>query len=422
MRLKHRAYVILLLSALGLPATSFSADTRSDRPTDLAAPQVQHVVIIWPRDEGGEFLGTGTIVSFDGLIITAKHILFSTNELTSGIPNFRSTVNIEFKDWAKKGVADLIAVHPYLDIAILKLRQAPASAIPAEIAVALDKKDSLIVVGNRQGYGSGSGSQLYQVMNAGIDEMDRDGHIAIDRNVEKGFSGGPAFKDDKLVGVVEYHDGNRSYVVPIERAIPYFRRVGIYITEKGATINEIDDFGDITTRLNRYQKLMALIQSDFHCTATVSGPFGVGSAQIQALQIAVSCDGKLRIQPTLYGKAVLVSVPLFDSIEFRNLQQGDRMPITALQWISSGATKFADLKHDLDDVLQEYKQAKNLDLRASHIVELDAILQVTRIRDTGYIEPPTGFTICFRFLKGVEKVTGQECGEEFDYVKSHLPR
>jgi hypothetical protein len=119
--MRRACLVIFLSSALVI------SSARAEEDTALQ----QHVVEILTQDK--KLIGTGTVVSFTGLILTAKHILYDNGEGGAAAPNYLTTVQVQFKDSMSLEQAELIAVHPYLDAAILKLHGASQTPLPAKL-------------------------------------------------------------------------------------------------------------------------------------------------------------------------------------------------------------------------------------------------------------------------------------------------
>ena len=84
-------------------------------------------------------------------MITSKHILYKyLDQKSVPIYNFHNLVDVKFDAWDPIETAKLIAVHPYLDIAILKLNKVPPVATPATISFTVRSGNELTVIGNEK--------------------------------------------------------------------------------------------------------------------------------------------------------------------------------------------------------------------------------------------------------------------------------
>ncbi len=133
--------------------------------------------------------GSGFIISKDGLIATNKHVVFDTEASYTVLTND-----------GKKYDAEILARHPSLDIAILKIK-APAGGVPVLI---LGDSDSIklgqtaIVIGNALGefrntVSVGVISGLFRTVTAGGEGTTEtiEGVIQTDAAINPGNSGGP---------------------------------------------------------------------------------------------------------------------------------------------------------------------------------------------------------------------------------------
>src|SRR5262245_48888949 len=82
-------------------------------------------------------IGSGTVVSFDGSILTAAHVVQTADR-----------VRVELKD-GRKFTARVVASSPRADVALLKMDHPPADLIPARLADSdsLETGDQVVVIG-----------------------------------------------------------------------------------------------------------------------------------------------------------------------------------------------------------------------------------------------------------------------------------
>ena len=142
-------------------------------------------------------IGSGTVVSFDGNILTAAHVVQTADR-----------VRVEFKD-GRKFTARVVASSPRADVALLKMDNPPADLIPAKLADsdALETGDQVVVIGAPYGLsytltvGHMSGRLKPREVVGGI-PME---FIQTDAAINQGNSGGPMFNlKGEVVGVVSY--------------------------------------------------------------------------------------------------------------------------------------------------------------------------------------------------------------------------
>jgi S1-C subfamily serine protease len=142
-------------------------------------------------------LGTGVVISADGSIVTALHVV--TQALT---------INLTFAD-GTTATADLLSVAPEHDTAILRPSRVPAGLLPAPLgdpaSVAIG--DDAYVVGNPFGlYGSLSSgviSALSRSFTPAPNAPPIDGLFQIDAAVNDGSAGGPLLnRSGEVVGIV----------------------------------------------------------------------------------------------------------------------------------------------------------------------------------------------------------------------------
>jgi S1-C subfamily serine protease len=145
---------------------------------------------------GGEGLGSGVVVTDDGLIVTALHVVEEATEIT-----------VTFSD-GSKSLARIVNEQPDKDIAFLQAK-APPAVVPAAVLgnpnVAIGSE--AFVVGNPYG--------LYGSMSAGVISghgrtFRRPGHettitdlIQVDAAINPGNSGGPLLnRAGQVIGIV----------------------------------------------------------------------------------------------------------------------------------------------------------------------------------------------------------------------------
>lgn len=156
------------------------------------------VVLIQSRTASGdEGLGSGVIISDQGLILTAEHVIDGASD-----------IRVTFAD-GTQSEAQVISSQIENDIAVLQPAQLPSQVVPAVLG-----NPNLMRVGD-EAYAVGNPFGLYSSMTAGVisafgrsfqpENSDRTLHglIQIDAAVNPGNSGGPLLnRAGQVIGIV----------------------------------------------------------------------------------------------------------------------------------------------------------------------------------------------------------------------------
>ncbi|HVU73790.1 MAG TPA: trypsin-like peptidase domain-containing protein [Mycobacteriales bacterium] len=143
-----------------------------------------------------EAAGTGIVISSDGEIVTNAHVV-----------NDASNIQVTFSDGTKHP-ATLVGIDTAKDLAVIKATGV-TDAVPASFATTVSVGDSVIAVGNAEGYG-GSPSVTEGIISAtnrtldGTDSSDATltGLLQTDAAINPGNSGGPLVNTDgQVVGI-----------------------------------------------------------------------------------------------------------------------------------------------------------------------------------------------------------------------------
>ena len=153
------------------------------------APQAQGLVSL-------PGLGSGVVISTDGKILTAAHVVQAADQ-----------VSVEFAD-GRKERAHVAASYPRADIAIVQLDFPPAGLIPAKLgdSDAVQVGDDVFVIGAPYGLshsltvGHVSGKHVSPESIAGVSKVEV---FQTDAAINQGNSGGPMFNmAGEVVGIV----------------------------------------------------------------------------------------------------------------------------------------------------------------------------------------------------------------------------
>lgn len=136
-------------------------------------------------------LGSGFVISADGLIITNNHVIAGADE-----------INAIFSD-GRTLRAELIGTDEATDIAVLKVEQnAPFAFVEFADSDAADVGDWVMAIGNPFGFGGSVSVGIVSARNRDIQSGNYDDYIQTDAAINRGNSGGPLFNlNGEVLGV-----------------------------------------------------------------------------------------------------------------------------------------------------------------------------------------------------------------------------
>jgi S1-C subfamily serine protease/regulator of sirC expression with transglutaminase-like and TPR domain len=170
-----------LPSALPAPSKSVTELTEAARPSIVTITQIG-------RGEMREALGTGFVISADGLIATNLHVIGHARRL-----------QVQFSDGKTEEVTAVHATDPNVDLAILRVKPSDLKPLPLGDSDAIKQGQPVIALGHPQGM---KFSVVQGVVSA-LREVDRSRMIQIAIPIEEGNSGGPVLDiEGRVQGVV----------------------------------------------------------------------------------------------------------------------------------------------------------------------------------------------------------------------------
>lgn len=143
-------------------------------------------------------IGSGVIISDDGKILTAAHIVQTAD-----------AVLVEFSD-GEKIRATVVSSEPAADLALLKLENPPKNMLPAPLGDSDKVKigEEVIIISNPYGFKhtltAGHISARYSGKELG-DAFSRGEFLQTDATINRGSSGGPVFNvSAEVIGIVSH--------------------------------------------------------------------------------------------------------------------------------------------------------------------------------------------------------------------------
>ena len=136
-------------------------------------------------------LGSGFVISEDGIIITNNHVIAKADEI---VANFNDGTKLP---------AELIGFDEKTDVAVLRVKpQKPLTAVSFGDSESLRVGDWVLAIGNPFGLGGTVTAGIVSARNRDINAGPYDSFIQTDASINRGNSGGPLFDmDGNVVGI-----------------------------------------------------------------------------------------------------------------------------------------------------------------------------------------------------------------------------
>ncbi len=151
---------------------------------------------LFPRGENGsprrvQSLGSGFVISADGVIVTNNHVIEDADEITVSFPDGTSLE------------ASLLGTDPQTDLALLKVESSdPLPFVNFGDSDTTRVGDWVLAIGNPFGYSGSVSAGIVSARNRNINAGRYDDFIQTDAAINRGNSGGPLFNmDGEVVGV-----------------------------------------------------------------------------------------------------------------------------------------------------------------------------------------------------------------------------
>ncbi len=418
------------LQAIDLDRGDFVFELNRSRPTDptargtveLPADVVDAVVQIYSTD--GSPLGSGAIVSYSGLILTAKHVLADPEVAAAGGNSYRVKVKVGLHGQGSNPPmkAELIALHPYLDLAILKLRGGDRLVFPAVPVMTgasdIENAAQTVLAGHRKG----AGGKVLDTRTAKIANRDRHGHMLADKKIESSMIGGPAVVGSKVLGVTIASLDNATVVTPVSAALAQFKRFGIAFSEKGLAKQE-NSISHLESRIKLFESLLNDIQFDVDWSAKIDLR-GDAANGISNGRLTIDFGRKYNVHRLLRARVHIVVTPIFGTSEFNALSPEHRKTFSLSAWLvgsSKPAAVFDNIDLDIMGVIDAYARA-GLPLSADDLIGLDIKAGIDKTTSAAASGEPAA-QVCFdlTWISGLggapvnAEIRGSACAGRYTY-------
>ena len=136
-------------------------------------------------------LGTGFVISEDGLLVTNNHVIEGASE-----------ISVTFED-GRTFTADVVGTDRLTDVALLRIDSDETfSALEFGDSDAMRRGDDVMAIGNPFGLGGTVTTGIVSALARDINAGPYDNFIQTDAAINRGNSGGPLFNDDgEVIGM-----------------------------------------------------------------------------------------------------------------------------------------------------------------------------------------------------------------------------
>ncbi len=143
-----------------------------------------------PNAPDRQGLGSGFIISSDGMIVTNNHVIDGA-----------TTITVKFADGTEHE-ATVVGADPMTDIALLDVEGSGLPTVPFGSSGAMRVGDEVIAMGNPFGLGGTVTTGIISAKDRDIHSGPFDSFIQTDAAINRGNSGGPLFNDQgEVIGV-----------------------------------------------------------------------------------------------------------------------------------------------------------------------------------------------------------------------------
>ncbi len=294
-----------------------------------ASPALDATVLVYGAD--GEPKGTGVLVSPDGIVLTARHVVEDLRMTdAAGRSYYRLKTTLRRQSESQPVPARLIAVHNYLDVAVLQA-EFPAKVVSLRIAASPLKGSAPVVL---TGHRLPSGNRLlFNQTSGAVKDLDRSGLIVVNVSVPNGYSGGPLVRNGELSGLIRSTDpmAQETFVIPVNAFAPGLAAMGIrveageYARRTGEVLQrveeEIEQLGtklrEVTAKMDRLQDFYIQSQTEVYWIARLQIEKSAHASAPPELTLELSYEKVRPTQPDLIGSISATVEPIYDDDSYK---------------------------------------------------------------------------------------------------------
>jgi hypothetical protein len=215
-------------AALWIVLVTLAAELRSApaKAADCASVEANADVVEISRD-GKNRHASGILITFDGYVLTAAHPIMEGLQ-----PPYPIAVYVRQASSAWQS-ATVSRIDPTLDLALLKLERRPDNFAPLRVADVRDyaSKATQICLSGFGFYDDARGVRFENKFNS-IQAQTQGmqlGYYFANAQVPLGYSGGAAFIDGEMAGVILRRSDSGSFIVPISYVADFLIAQGIFL-------------------------------------------------------------------------------------------------------------------------------------------------------------------------------------------------
>jgi len=220
-------------SSTANPTAEKTAPAEHANPAEVLAPKVRASVVVISvagRDGRRQGLGTGFVISEDGLIATNLHVLGEARPIA-----------VEMADGTKHDVVEVYASDRTLDLAVIRVSAEKLPALPLGDSEQVRQGQEVVVVGNPHGLKH----SVVRGVVSGKREVDRREMLQLAIPIEPGNSGGPVLdRAGRVQGIVTMKSAvteNLGFAAPVNQLKPLLERPNPVPMSRWLTIGALDD-------------------------------------------------------------------------------------------------------------------------------------------------------------------------------------
>lgn len=221
-----------MLLLLLLTGTLVADEPKAERTTTALVEELKPSIVVITfsgRDGKQEGLGTGFVVSEEGLIATNYHVI------GEGRP-----ISVQFADGTKRDVIEVRASDRQLDLAVVKIDQKGLKPLELGDATAAKDGQPVVAMGNPRGLKH----SVVEGIVSGKREIDGRAMLQLAMPIEQGNSGGPLVdRDGKVLGIITLKSlvtDNLGFAISVNSLKPLLEKPNPVPMSRWLTIGQLN--------------------------------------------------------------------------------------------------------------------------------------------------------------------------------------